>query len=156
MELVKSGERLPTELTIVEGKSAAVRALKVGAAALPEVGPAHTVLADCAVIVNEIAGVVEGLDTEVVKNGAALPALNDVTVPVEPPEAAIVIVPAAAVTVILLPATILLYSNPIPECATPSSWSAEPGALNDGAADEPEKLPKSVPALALESVNESA
>lgn len=65
-----------------EGKSAATRDLKVGAAAAPVVGPAQTVLADCVANENVNAGVVVGVATEVVAMVPIFPALKLVTVPV--------------------------------------------------------------------------
>jgi hypothetical protein len=66
--------------------SADTKALNVGVTAPPEVGPAHTVLANSVARLKVNAGVLVGVATEVVMIEPMFPALKDVTVPLPPAE----------------------------------------------------------------------
>jgi hypothetical protein len=67
-------------------KSATTSVLKVGAAGMPDVGPAKNVCAVCVFNVKLNDGVVVGFETEVVNSGERVPALKVVTVPEPPPD----------------------------------------------------------------------
>ena len=86
-DVVKSGLRFPElkEVTVPvpDGRSAVTSARKVGVAATPVVGPAHTVLADCVARAKDIAGVVVAVATDTVAIASMFPELTLVTVPPE-------------------------------------------------------------------------
>ena len=119
IEDVKSGDRLPVLLTVVDGRSAATIELNDGAVVEPVALPKYVC---AAALLNEKvnAGVLVAVATLVVKRGDRLPAENDVTVPAVAGACQDAVVPLLVRTVRLLPIARLPYVlEPVPRIRPP-------------------------------------